>query len=192
MSAPLADPSAVGETAALLLALPIGVAFGFALESAGLGSAPKLAAQFTLTDLTVFKVMFSALVTAMLGAFWLARMGLLDLERVYVPETYVVPQLVGGLSFGIGFAMSGLCPGTSCVAAATGRVDGGCVMLGLLAGVLGAGLAVDPGDALYDGTARGVWTVPAALHLSYGVAVAAITALALLGFAGAAWIERRR
>jgi hypothetical protein len=192
MSAPLADAGSVGEAAALVVAGPVGVAFGWALERAGLGSAPKLAAQFALHDLTVFKVMFSALVTAMLGAFWLARVGLLDLARVYVPETYVVPQLAGGLSFGVGFSMSGLCPGTSCVAAATGRVDGAGVMIGLFAGVLGAGLWLDPDRAIYDATARGVWTWPEALHISYGAAVAAITAIALLGFAAAERIERRR
>ena len=56
----------------------IGIAFGFALERAGLGSARKLTGQFYLTDFTVFKVMFSAIVTAMLGAFWLGRLGVLD------------------------------------------------------------------------------------------------------------------
>ena len=81
----------------------IGIAFGWALERAGLGSARKLAGQFYLTDLTVFKVMFSAIVTAMLGVFWLGRLGLLDLARVYVPETFLLPQLVGGLLFGVGF-----------------------------------------------------------------------------------------
>lgn len=68
------------------------MAFGWCLERAGLGSARKLVGQFYLSDLTVFKVMFSAIVTAMLGAFWLGRLGLLDLTRVYVPETYLLPR----------------------------------------------------------------------------------------------------
>jgi hypothetical protein len=55
----------------LLFASTIGVAFGWTLERAGLGSARKLVGQFYLNDLTVFKVMFSAIVTAMLGVFWL-------------------------------------------------------------------------------------------------------------------------
>ena len=37
-----------------LLPLAIGVAFGVALERAGLGNARKLTGQFYLTDLTVF------------------------------------------------------------------------------------------------------------------------------------------
>ena len=60
----------------LPLALVIGAGFGAALEMAGLGNACKLAGQFTLRDFTVLKVMFSAILTAMLGSFWLGRLGL--------------------------------------------------------------------------------------------------------------------
>jgi uncharacterized protein len=69
----------------LLIASAIGFAFGFAIERAGLGSARKLTGQFFLTDLTVFKVMFTAIVTAMLGTFWLGRLGLMDFALLYVP-----------------------------------------------------------------------------------------------------------
>ena len=71
--------AAGSAAAALAVAFAIGFAFGWLLERAGLGSARKLVGQFYLTDLTVFKVLFSALVTAMLGAFWLDRVGVLDL-----------------------------------------------------------------------------------------------------------------
>src|SRR6202012_3495275 len=130
MRAPFFEFGAFGSEGAIIAALALGAAFGWCLERAGMGSARKLSGQFYLTDLTVFKLMFSAIVTAMLGAFWLGRIGLLDLSRVYVPETYVVPQLIGGLLFGVGFAIGGLCPGTSCVAAATGRGDGLSVFVG--------------------------------------------------------------
>src|SRR6185503_292698 len=86
MSLPLADAPWPGDTGSLAIAVLIGTGFGWMLERAGLGTAPKLAGQFTLTDLTVFKVMFSAVITAMLGAYWLAWIGLLDLARVDVPE----------------------------------------------------------------------------------------------------------
>jgi hypothetical protein len=45
----------------LLTALALGFAFGFVLERAGFGRADKLAAQFYLYDMTVFKVMFAAI-----------------------------------------------------------------------------------------------------------------------------------
>src|SRR3954465_13343681 len=111
-------------TNSLPLALLIGVAFGACLEMAGLGNANKLAGQFTLRDFTVLKVMFSAIVTAMLGTFWLGRLGVIALGALYVPDTFVLPQIGGGLVFGVGFVLSGLCPGTACVAAASGRIDG--------------------------------------------------------------------
>jgi hypothetical protein len=191
MNAPFVDAGWFGGGVALAVAVPIGIAFGFTLERAGLGSAPKLAGQFHGTDLTVFKVMFSAVLTAMLGAFWLARLGFLDVSRVHVPETYVAPQLIGGIFFGAGFSLCGLCPGTSCVAAATGRGDGAMVVLGLFIGVFGAGLILDPWQSWYESTARGAWTLPELLHLPYGVVVGAITALAVAGFHGARWVETK-
>lgn len=175
----------------LVIAVIIGIAFGWALERAGLGSAPKLAGQFYLTDLTVFKVMFSAIVTAMLGAFWLSRLGVLDLARVYVPETYLLPQLAGGLLFGAGFVIAGLCPGTSCVAAATGRGDGALVMLGMFSGVLATGLAFAPLRHFYESTARGSLTLPELLHVPYGVVVCFVVAMALIAFQFAERLEKR-
>lgn len=190
-AAPLYEYGAFGDKAALVVALPIGIAFGWCLERAGFGNARKLAGQFYLRDLTVFKVMFSALVTAMLGAFWLGRLGLLDLSRVYVPETFLMPQLVGGLVFGVGFVVGGLCPGTSCVAAASGRIDGVALVAGMFAGVMGTGLAFPRLQPFYESTPRGSYTLPQLLHLPYGVVVALVVAMALAGFAAAEWVERR-
>lgn len=172
----------------MTIALLIGIGFGWALERAGLGNAPKLAGQFYLTDLTVLKVMFSAIVTAMLGAFWLARFGVLS--DVYVPETYLLPQLAGGLLFGAGFVIAGLCPGTSCVAAATGRGDGLLVVLGMFAGVLGMAFAFESLRDFYESTARGALTLPQLLHVPYGVVVCAVVAMALVAFHFAERIER--
>jgi len=174
-----------------LAAVAIGIAFGWTLERAGLGSAPKLAGQFYFTDLTVFKVMFSAIVTAMLGAFWLSRLGILDLSQVYVPETYLLPQLAGGLLFGAGFVIAGLCPGTSCVAAATGRGDGAMVMLGMFSGVLATGLAFAPLCHFYESTARGPLVLPDLLHVNYGVIVFAVVGMALIAFQFAERLEKR-
>jgi uncharacterized membrane protein YedE/YeeE len=175
----------------LIIATLIGLAFGWTLERAGLGSAPKLAGQFYLTDLTVFKVMFSAIVTAMLGAFWLSRLGILDLSQVYLPETFLLPQLAGGLLFGVGFVVAGLCPGTSCVAAATGRGDGAMVTLGMFAGVLVTGLAFAPLRHFYESSARGSLTLPELLRVPTGVVVCAIVAMALVAFQFAERLEKR-
>jgi uncharacterized protein len=191
MSAPFFEFGAFGETASLGVALIIGIAFGWFLERSGMGSARKLAAQFYLRDLTVFKVMFTAIVTAMLGAFWLGWMGFLDLSRVYVPETFILPQLAGGLIFGAGFAMGGLCPGTSCVSAATGRIDGFAVVMGMFAGVLVTGVFFDPLQSFYESTPKGTFTLPQLLGIGEGIVVLGIVLIAIAGFRGAEALERR-
>ncbi len=190
MTLPLADFSGLGAHGLLVVGFVIGIAFGACLERSGLGSPRKLMGQFDLSDLAVFKVMFSAILTAMLGLFWLSRFGVLDLRMVYLPDTFLLPQLVGGAVFGVGFALAGLCPGTSCVAAATGRVDGAAVMLGMFGGVLAAGLLLPSFQNLYVATARGGLTLPRLFGIPEGVVVLAITGVALTAFAFTGRVER--
>ena len=190
MIAPLPLDFADGTQPSLAGALAVGIAFGWCLERAGLGSAPKLMGQFTLRDMTVLKVMFSAIVTAMLGLFWLAWLGVVDLARIAVPPTFIGPQIAGGAVFGAGMALAGLCPGTSCVAAATGRLDGLTVAVGFFAGVLGAGLAVPTIARFYESGARGAVALPAALGVAQGTVTFVVAAGALAAFALAGRIER--
>jgi len=190
MPAPFFSDLGDGSTGALAIAVGLGIAFGWTLERAGLGSARVIAGQFYGRDFTVFKVMFSALLTAMLGVFWLGRLGLLDIARLDLPPTVPLAQLVGGLVFGVGFLLAGLCPGTSCVAAASGRLDGMLVVAGMFSGVLASGFAIDALAPVYDRAASAL-TLPELLHLPYGVVVALVVAAALAGFAGAERLERR-
>jgi rhodanese-related sulfurtransferase len=186
---PLTETGWFGPSGALLAAPLIGFAFGWFLERGGLGSAPKLAGQFYLTDLTVFKVMFSALLTAMLGAFWLDRLGLLQLDLVYLPETYVLPQALGGMVFGAGFLVAGLCPGTSCVAAAAGRRDGLGVMAGMLLGVLIFNVGFAWIAPLYSATPLGAVRLTDLAHTTLGVGIAVVTGAALVGFIATRMVE---
>jgi uncharacterized membrane protein YedE/YeeE len=192
MTASLTETGALGPTGSLIMAPLIGLGFGWFLERGGLGNAPKLAAQFYLTDLRVFKVMFSALLTAMLGAFWLDRVGLLDLNLVALPETFVLPQAVGGVLFGAGFLVAGLCPGTTCVAAASGKLDGLGVIGGLLAGIVLFDCVFRWIARFYESTPMGAVTLADITGISRGVAVSLVTTAALAGFAIAERIERRR
>ncbi len=121
----------------LVVAVIIGFAFGFVLERAGFGRATKLAAQFYLYDMTVFKVMFTAIVTAMLGMMIASGLGLADLRNVsemVVSNTWMMPMLIGGLLLGFGFIIAGYCPGTSAVAAASGSIDGVIAFGGIILG----------------------------------------------------------
>jgi hypothetical protein len=191
MTAPLYDGTAV-DARALTVALGLGIAFGFLLERSGLGNARKLSAQFRLTDLAMLKVMFSAIVTASLGVFWLSRVGVLDLGRVYVPETYLLPQLAGGALFGAGLVVAGLCPGTACVSAASGKLDGVAVIGGLLLGVLAYGVMHPVAQAFASSTPRGAFTLPQLVGASHGMTVLLLVMVALAAFAGAEWWEARR
>lgn len=109
---------------AFFTALVVGLAFGFVLERAGFGSSRRLAGIFYFRDMTVLKVMFTAVITAMLGLSFVVGMGWISLDGMYNMPTVYGAQIVGGLLFGVGFVMSGWCPGTAAVGTASGKLDG--------------------------------------------------------------------
>jgi len=113
----------------------IGFAFGFTLEMSGFGDSRKLAAQFYFTELTVLKVMFTAIVTAMALLFGAVSLGILNFSQVWVNPTYLWSGILGGLIMGVGFIIGGFCPTTSLASASTGKIDG---MLFMLGGFVGA------------------------------------------------------
>jgi hypothetical protein len=180
-----------GDEVSLVVAFVVGVGFGFFLERAGFGSARKLVAQFYLTDLAVFKVMFTAIVTALLGVTYLGWMGILDVDLVYLVPTFPAPQLVGGLVLGIGFVIGGYCPGTSVAATATGRLDGVAYLLGLVAGTVIYAESYGGIKDLVNAGAMGAATLPEALGMSWGPVVFGVVVVAVAGFYGATAIERR-
>ena len=180
-----------GTWLAYAFAVLSGFAFGLVLEGAGFGSSRKLAAQFYLRDMTVLKVMFTAIVTAMLGLTVLRAVGALDFGAMYVNPTFLGPQIVGGLIFGVGFAIGGYCPGTAVVAAVTGKLDA----LAFLGGIGGGVLAFAGSYGWIGGFAKSGsgerQMLPDLLHLPYGVIAILVTLMALGMFAGAEWIEKR-
>ena len=191
MNAPFYKYGLFGDEASLIVAFVIGLGFGFFLERAGFGSARKLVAQFYLTDLAVFKVMFTAIVTALLGLFYLSWLGWLDLSLVYVAPTYLVPQVVGGLLLGFGFVIGGYCPGTSAVAVATGSIDALVYGFGILAGIFFFGEAYPLIGGWAHATDLGRLTLPEVFRLRYGLVVLAVVLMAVAGFYGAGVVERR-
>ena len=104
-----------------LIALILGVFFGFSLNKAGLTKYNKIVNVFRFTDMAVLQFMMTALVVAMSGLFALRGLGLITFPAV--PATYVVGNLVGGLIFGVGMALSGYCPGTCAAGAGEGKLD---------------------------------------------------------------------
>jgi uncharacterized protein len=117
-----------------VIALVLGVFFGFALNKAGLTKYHKIVNQFRLTDMAVLKFMMTALVVTMLGVYPLRELGLITFPTV--PATYIVGNLVGGLIFGVGMAVAGFCPGTAVAGAGEGKLD--YIVPGLLGFLTGA------------------------------------------------------
>lgn len=175
----------------LIVAFIIGIAFGFALERGGFGNARILAAQFYFSNMRVLKVMFTAIVTAMLGIYYLSVIGFMDLSLVYVSNTYIVPQVVGGLILGVGFVIGGYCPGTSVVSFATGRFDGLVYILGVMAGIFVFGEIFPLISEFYTSTNMGSLTIPQYFDLSYGLVVFFVVLMALGAFAAAEWAEKK-
>ena len=190
MSAPLFKFGLFGDSISLVIAFLIGIGFGFFLERAGFGSARKLTAQFYLTDMAVFKVMFTAIITAMLGVFYLGWIGFLDVSLVYITPTYLLPQIVGGLILGIGFVVGGYCPGTACVAVSTARIDAVVFLAGVIFGIFVFGEAFPILQGFYTATPMGQITLPQLLHMPYGLIVFFVALMAVGGFAGATWVEK--
>ncbi len=191
MTAPFFKYGMFGDEASLVLAFLIGIGFGFFLERAGFGSARKLVSQFYLNDLAVFKVMFTAIVTAMLGVTYLGWMGWLDLSLVYLVPTYLLPQVVGGLILGVGFVVGGYCPGTSVAATATGRVDGLVYLLGIFAGMFAFAELYPFLKGFYLSGSGEAMTIPGTFGLPYGLVVFAVVLMAVGGFYGAGLLEKK-
>jgi len=191
MMAPFFKYGMFGDEISLVVAFLIGIGFGFFLERAGFGSARKLVSQFYLNDLAVFKVMFTAIVTAMLGVTYLGWIGWLDLSLVYLVPTYLAPQIVGGLILGAGFVVGGYCPGTSLAATATGRVDGLLYVLGIFAGMFAFAELYPLLKGFYLSGTGEAMTIPGTFGLPYGMVVFAVVLMAVSGFYGAGLLEKK-
>ena len=188
-------PSLIAVSAAnpwsyLVFAL-VGFAFGFTLEMSGFGDSRKLAAQFYFTELTVLKVMFTAIVTAMVLLFGAVGLGILDFSQVWVNTTYIWSGILGGLIMGVGFIIGGFCPTTSLASASTGKIDG---MLFMLGGFVGAFLfgETEPLFTNWYNNAGyfGRLTLDQVFGIPVGVVVVLVILMALFMFWGAEQLER--
>ncbi|AJQ92989.1 YeeE/YedE thiosulfate transporter family protein [Gynuella sunshinyii] len=180
-----------GAGVAYLIYILLGFGFGFVLESAGFGNSRKLAAQFYFKELTVFKVMFTAIIVAMVLIFLATALGWLDYRLIWVNPTYLWPGILGGLIMGAGFIIGGFCPGTSLVALATLKLDGLFFVLGVLFGIFVFGETVDFYNVFFNSSYMGRFTLPELFHLGYGSVVLIIVVVALLLLWGSEWVESR-
>lgn len=191
MFAPLFKYGLFGEEVGFIFAFVLGILFGFTLERAGFSSSRKLALQFYFRDMTVLKVMFTAIVVAMVGLLYMNLAGILDISLVYLNPTYLWPQLLGGLIMGAGFVIGGFCPGTSMVASAIGKIDGMLYVIGALFGMLIFGETFPLFESFAQSGALGDVTISSWLGIRPGVVAFLVILMALGMFWGAEWLERK-
>lgn len=170
----------------MITGLGCGLLFGWVLERSGFGSPCKLTAQFRLTDWSVLKVMFTAIVVASIGISLAQSMGWMPAEDLFVPPAVLGAAALGGVLVGTGFAVGGYCPGTSVVGAVSGRLDAWVFLLGLLVGTVAFAWGFDWLASLTEsGEFMGGDTISQALGVSpwaiNAVLVAAVVAVFKVG-----------
>jgi len=116
----------------LIIGFLIGCGFGAILYMGGATSYRRILGTLLLKDMTIIKLMCTAIGVGTLGIYLLDLGGLANMS---IKPAYVGGVAVGGVVFGIGWAISGYCPGTCVVGAAEGKSDAIFTILGGLTGV---------------------------------------------------------
>jgi len=168
----------------------LGGAFGAVLELSGFGDSRKLSGQFYLRDMTVLKVMFSAIITACVLLYLGNSLGLIAFERIYVNHTYLWPGIVGGLIMGVGFIIGGFCPGTSIVSMATLKIDGLFFAIGVSLGTLVFSVSVQNFNEFWNSSYMERLTIPEVFEVRNGVVVLGVVIMALAMFYAAELSEQ--
>jgi hypothetical protein len=117
----------------LVLGLVLGAAFGAVLQLSGASSHTKITNALRFKDLTVIKLILTAVGVGVIGVHILDAFALANMK---VKDLYLPGVAVAGLIFGIGFAVAGYCPGTALAAAAEGKLDAWFTVAGGLFGSL--------------------------------------------------------
>jgi len=175
----------------LIIALIVGIGFGFVLEQAGFSSTKKLVGLFYGYDFTVLKVFFTAGVTAMIGVVLFGQLGLLDLSLIYINPTFLWSALLGGAIMGVGFIIGGFCPGTSVCAAAIGKLDGMAFVFGSGLGILAFAEGYPMLENIYLSEAWGATLMNEMLGMSKIAFAFLLTAIAFAAFYFTGLIENR-
>ncbi|TNJ42940.1 YeeE/YedE family protein [Tamlana fucoidanivorans] len=134
-----------------IIAIIIGIAFGFVLESSGFSSSRKLAGVFYGYDFAVLKVFFTAAAVSVIGIYYMDYLGYLDITQLYIHPTYLWGAIIGGVIMGVGFVAGGFCPGTSLCAVAIGKLDAWVYVFGIMIGVFLFSELFPLFEPIYDG-----------------------------------------
>jgi hypothetical protein len=119
-----------------VIALFIGMAFGYIMEASGFSSSRKLIGVFYGYDFAVIRVFFTASLVAIIGLLYMGYFGWIDYSVLFVHPTFVFSAAIGGVIMGFGFITGGFCPGTSLCAVAIGKLDGWVFTGALFVGIM--------------------------------------------------------
>lgn len=149
-----------------VIAVIIGMAFGFIMEGSGFSSSKKIVGLFYGYDFTVLKVFFTATVTAAIGILYFGYLGWMDLSLIHIHPTYITGGIVGGVLMGVGFVSGGYCPGTSLCGVGIGRIDGMVFTIGLLVGIFLFSESFSLFESIYEGNFLGIVTITESIGMS--------------------------
>lgn len=163
----------------IFFGLGFGIIFGFLLHKGGATKYDIIVAQLLLTDFTVLKIMLSAIVTGMIGIYFMKSLGWITLS---LKSGSVGKNVIGAFIFGVGFAVLGYCPGTIAGAVGNGYMD---AIVGGLAGIiLGTWIFAVMYPKLKDGILKkgdfGEISLPGLLKVNDWVVVVPAVALIIL------------
>jgi len=184
-------PDIINNDFNFLIAILIGVAFGFILEQAGFSTSKKLVGLFYGYDFTVLRVFFTAGVTAMIGVVAFGHFGILDLNIIYINPTFLWSAIIGGLIMGLGFIIGGFCPGTSVCAAGIGKIDAMVFIAGSILGVFLFAEAYPLMEGLYKAEFWGYITMFDLLGMSQGLFAFLLMFMAVFAFIVVTRIEQK-
>lgn len=164
----------------LILGLVTGIIFGFLLQKGSVLRFEKQVGFLLFKDMTIIKFMFSAILVGTIGIYLCRDLGLIDLD---LKSLNIGAQLIGGVLFGVGWAVLGYCPGTAGGAFAEGRWHAGWGILGML---VGAGLYAEIYPYLKNNIlawgSLGKKTIPDILNLNHWIVILGFVVLYLLIF----------
>ena len=106
----------------IVLAIILGIFFGFALQRVGATNPQNIINMLRLKDLHLMKAIFFAIGISSALLFVLMSIGVIDAGHLSVKSSYI-GVIIGGALLGLGFAVAGYCPGTGLTALADGRKD---------------------------------------------------------------------
>ncbi len=188
---PLIPNGIIPEDWNYIIAILIGMAFGYILEASGFSSSRKLAGQFYGYDFAVLKVFFTSAVVAVIGLYYMDYLNWVDISQLYIHPTYLWAAIIGGMIMGVGFLAGGFCPGTSLCAVAIGKIDGMVFTLGLVIGIFIFSESFSALEPFFEGSNLGHITLVDSFNISPYWIIFVFTIIALVAFAFSDWVRSK-